>query len=51
MNAQELTKYFYKHDNEIVALKKQVEYLEAELKKLRLLMQDLQIDVQMLQKK
>lgn len=47
MDAKELTKYAYRHDNEIIELKKQVEFLTQEYEKFRILVDDMRIDIQM----
>lgn len=47
MNAQELTKQFYQMSNDLIELKKAVQYLEMENEKLRLRLSDLEIDVRM----
>lgn len=51
MDAKELTKVVEKQDNEICELKKKVEYLTIEFEKQRLLISDMKIDVQMLQRR
>ena len=47
MDAKELTKVVNDHSNRIIKIEKSNRYLEDELSKLRLLVKDLQIDVQM----
>ena len=47
MDAKELTKVVNDHSDKIIKLEKSNKYLEDELSKLRLLIKDLQIDVQM----
>lgn len=49
MDARELTKEYTKISNELFITKKQVEYLTQELEKLRMLVDDMKIDVQMMQ--
>ena len=48
MDARELTKEYYQLSNELFTTRKQVEYLTQELEKLRMLVDDMKIDVQML---
>lgn len=48
MDAKELTKEFSKQQRQIDELQKAVKYLEQEVEKLRMLMDDLKIDVEML---
>ena len=50
MDARELTKKMYEQENTIINHEKRIEYLEQELSKLRMLMDDMKIDVQMMQK-
>ena len=50
MDARELTKKYMDMSNELFQTKKQVEYLTQELEKLRLLVEDMKIDVQMMQR-
>lgn len=47
MDAKELTKVVNDHSDRIIKLEKNNKFLEDELSKLRLLIKDLQIDVQM----
>lgn len=47
MDAKELTKVVNDHSDRIIKIEKSNRYLEDELSKLRLLIKDLQIDVQM----
>ena len=51
MDARELTKKVQEQENRIFMLEKQVEYLTQEFQKQRLLLDDMKIDVQMLQKR
>ena len=51
MNARELTTKMFEHDNIIYDYQKRIEVLEQETAKLRLLIEDMQIDVKMMQKK
>lgn len=48
MGARELTKEYTRLSNELFTTRKQVEYLTQELEKLRMLVDDMKIDVQML---
>lgn len=48
MDARELTKKQHETDAQLTDHKKRIEYMEQELAKLRLLMEDMQIDVKML---
>lgn len=50
MDAKELTPIVQKNKDEIFLLKKQVEFLTQEFEKQRLLIQDMKIDVQMMQR-
>lgn len=50
MDARELTKKYIDMSNELFQTKKQVEYLTQEFEKLRLLVEDMKIDVQMIQR-
>lgn len=50
MDAKELTPIVEKNKDEIFLLKKQVEFLTQEFEKQRLLIQDMKIDVQMMQR-
>ena len=49
MDARELTKKVQEQESRIYHLEKEVEYLSQELQKQRLLLNDLDIDVHMLQ--
>lgn len=51
MDARELTKIVEKQENLIRELKKRVDYLELELKHQRIIIDDMKIDVQMLQRR
>ena len=48
MNAKELTEIVNKQSNEIIELNGDVTYLKQEVEKLRMLMDDIKIDIQML---
>ena len=48
MDARELTKEYIKLSNDLFTTMKQVEYLTQEMEKLRMLVDDMKIDVQML---
>ena len=50
MNARELTTKVFELDNIIFDYKKRIEDLEQETAKLRLLMEDMKIDIKMMQK-
>ena len=50
MDARELTKAYIKLENEYMETKKTVNYLEQEVQKLRMQVNDLMIDIKMLQK-
>lgn len=50
MDARELTKAYVKFENEYMETKKTVDYLEQEVQKLRMQVNDLMIDIKMLQK-
>lgn len=50
MDAKELTKVVDRQSNTIAELKKQVEYLTQELEHQRIIINDMKIDVQMLQR-
>lgn len=50
MDARELTKKYTDMSNELFQTKKQVEFLTQEIEKLRLLVDDMKIDVQMIQR-
>ncbi len=47
MDAKELTKVVNDHSNKIIELEKSKRYLEDELSKLRLIVEDLKVDVKM----
>ena len=47
MDARELTKVVNDHSNKIIELEKSKRYLEDELSKLRLIVEDLKVDVKM----
>ena len=49
MDARELTKKMYEQENTINNHEKRIEYLEQELAKLRMLMDDMKIDLKMMQ--
>lgn len=49
MAARELTKEYTRISNELFTTKKQVEYLTEETKKLRMILEDLRLDVKMMQ--
>ena len=51
MDARELTKKVQDQENRIFVLEKEVSYLRDEVQKLRLLFNDLDMDVHMLQKR
>lgn len=51
MNAQELTERYYKDHHRLDELEKKVEFLEQEYQKLRMLVDDLKIDVQMIERR
>lgn len=48
MDARELTKRMHEQENKTIDHQKRIEYLEQELEKLRLIIDDLKIDVKML---
>lgn len=50
MDTKELTKKYILMSNELFQTKKRVDYLTQEFEKLRLLVDDMKIDVKMLQK-
>ena len=50
MDARELTKKVQEQENRIFVLEKQVEYLTQEFQKQRLILDDMNIDIKMLQK-
>ena len=50
MDARELTKKYYDLRNEYDHTKKQVEFLTQEIEKLRMIVDDMKVDVQMLQR-
>jgi phage shock protein A len=47
MNAEELTKKYYEQRVKVYELTKTVEYLEQEVSKLRMIVDDMKIDFQM----
>lgn len=49
MDARELTKIVMQFSNDIIDLKKEVNYINQQLQKLRVVVADLQIDVKMMQ--
>ena len=51
MDARELTKKYNDLSNTVIELKKEVEYLTQENTKLRMIVEDLKIDVQMLERR
>ena len=51
MDARELTKKVTDQENRIYHLEKQVEFLTMEFEKQRLIMDDMKIDVQMMQRR
>ena len=51
MDARELTKKVQELENKVYLLEKLVDYLTQEFEKQRLLMDDMRIDVQMMQKR
>ena len=51
MDAKELTKKVQDQENRIFKLEKQVDFLTQEYEKQRLLMDDLRIEVQMMQRR
>lgn len=50
MDAKELTKRFYELENKLIDATNQIKYMAQELEKQRLLISDMKIDVEMLQK-
>ena len=50
MDAKELTKKYWALENEVAELKKEVEYLKDEAQKLRMLTEDMKIDLRMLER-
>jgi len=50
MDARELTKVVDRQSNDIRELKKQVEYLTQELEHQRIIINDMKIDIQMMQR-
>ena len=50
MDAKELTKKYQALENEVVELKKEVEYLKDEVQKLQMLTGDMEIDLRMLER-
>lgn len=51
MDAKELTKVVEKQTNEIYELKQKVDFLNQEFEKQRMLLDDLRVDVQMMQRR
>ena len=51
MDARELTEKYYKMSTDITELKRQMEHVLSETEKLRVLMDDLRIDVKMMEGK
>ena len=51
MNAVELTKVVNDQQNRIIELEKEVKYLSQEFEKQRMIIEDLKVDVQMLNRK
>ena len=49
MDARELTKKMYEQQNITIDHEKRIKYLELEIDRLRLLMNDMQIDLKMMQ--
>ena len=49
MDARELTKIVMQFSNDIIDLKKEVNYINQQLQNLRVVVADLQIDVKMMQ--
>lgn len=49
MNAQELTMIVNEHSDKLVGLRADVKYLLEEVKKIRLLLEDLKTDVKMME--
>lgn len=50
MDARELTKKYMDVSNELFTTKKQVKYLTQEVEKLRMIVDDMKVDVQMMQR-
>ena len=50
MDARELTEKYWALENEVAKLKKEVEYLKDEIQKLRMLTEDMKIDLLMLER-
>lgn len=50
MNALELTEKYYQQKAQIKNLQETVDYLEQEVKRLRMFYEDLKVDVQMLER-
>lgn len=48
MDARELTKEYTRLSNDLFTTMKQVEYLTQEMEKMRMILDDMKIDVQML---
>jgi regulator of replication initiation timing len=48
MDARELTKTYNDLRNDVIELKKQVDYLTQENEKLRMIVEDLRIDIKMM---
>lgn len=51
MNAQELTSKWYEDHAKISEQQKQIDYLTQEVEKLRMIVSDMQIDIEMLQRR
>ena len=51
MDARELTEKYHKLNGDVADIAKRLDYLEEEYKKIRMLIQDMSIDVKMLQKR
>ncbi len=51
MDARELTKRYEKLMNDYIETKKKVDYLEQEVSKLRLFVDDMKVDIAMLEKR
>lgn len=51
MNAVELTKIVNNQQNRIIELEKEVKYMNQEFEKQRIIVEDLKIDIQMLNRK
>ena len=50
MDARELTKEYTRLSNDLFTTMKQVEYLTQEMEKMRMLVDDMKIDVKMMQR-